>query len=181
VLKKTITFEDFNGETVSEDHYFHLSKAELVEWEMSHAGGMQEALRRIIAASDGKAIIAEFKKIILGAYGIRSDDGRRFIKTQELRDQFESSEAYSTLFMELVTNADAASEFVKGVIPQNLAEEAAKISALTAVPDLKPEAETDIEPTAPKEITRAELIDMDPREYHEVQKKILQGVVTLVP
>ena len=99
MLKKTITYEDFNGEERSEDFFFHLSKAELVELEMSHQGGLSEALKRIVAAEDAKSIIAEFKNIILSAYGQRSEDGRRFTKNQTLRDEFESTEAYSVLFM----------------------------------------------------------------------------------
>ncbi len=98
MLKKTITYEDFNGETVSEDFFFHLSKAELVELELSHQGGLSEALQRIVAAEDGKGIVAEFKNIILSAYGKKSDDGRHFTKNQQLREEFESSEAYSSLF-----------------------------------------------------------------------------------
>jgi len=127
VLKKTITYTDFNGEEVSEDFFFHLSKAELVELELSHSGGLSSALERIVAAQDGKSIIAEFKNIILGAYGKRSDDGRRFMKNQEIRDEFESSEAYSVLFMELVTDASAAAEFINGIIPEGMAEEVAKL------------------------------------------------------
>lgn len=129
MLKKTITYTDFNGEEVSEDFFFHLSKAELVELEMSHQGGLSEALKRIVAAEDGKSIIAEFKNIILGAYGQKSEDGRRFIKNQQLRDEFESTEAYSVLFMELVTKTDAAIEFINGVIPAGMAEEAAKVAS----------------------------------------------------
>lgn len=140
MLKKTITYEDFNGETVSEDFFFHLSKAELVELEMSHDGGMAEAMQRIVNAEDGKAIVAEFKNIILGSYGKKSPDGRRFVKNQQIREEFESSEAYSTLFMELVTNAETASEFMNGIIPQGMAEEAAKVTALQAAPDPEPES-----------------------------------------
>lgn len=133
MLKKTITYTDFNGDEVSEDFFFHLSKAELVELELSYKGGLQEAIKRIVAAEDGKAIIGEFKKIILGAYGERSADGRRFIKNQTLRDEFESTEAYSTLFMELVTDADKAAEFVRGIIPKDLVEETAKVVAVAPV------------------------------------------------
>lgn len=139
MLKKTITYVDFNGDEVSEDFYFHLSKAELVELELSYKGGLQEAIKRIIDAEDGKAIIAEFKNIILSSYGQRSDDGRRFIKNQALRDEFESTEAYSTLFMELVTDADKAAEFVRGVIPKDLAEETAKLVEKAPVPSGEPE------------------------------------------
>ena len=144
MLKKTITYTDFNGDEVSEDFFFHLSKAELVELELSYKGGLQEAIKRIVAAEDGKAIIGEFKKIILGSYGQRSDDGRRFIKNQTLRDEFESTEAYSTLFMELVTDADKAAEFVRGVIPKDLVEETAKVVAVApAAPRRRPRAHSD--------------------------------------
>lgn len=127
MLKKTIKYEDFNGEEAEEDFFFHLSQAELVELEMSHEGGLSESLQKIVAAKDAKSIIAEFKNIILTAYGQKSPDGRRFIKNQQLREEFESTEAYSTLFMELVTNTDSAIEFINGIIPQGLAEEAAKV------------------------------------------------------
>jgi hypothetical protein len=139
VLKKTITYEDFNGETVSEDFFFHLSKAELVELELSHEGGLSESLKRIVDAEDGKGIIQEFKNIILTAYGKRSDDGRRFIKNQAMREEFESTEAYSALFIELVTNTDAAIEFVNGVIPAGMAEEANKLATVTPItPSIEP-------------------------------------------
>jgi hypothetical protein len=126
VLKKTITYTDFNDEEVSEDFFFHLSKAELVELEMSHEGGLSEALKNIVAAEDAKSIIGEFKNIILSAYGQRSEDGRRFIKNEQLREEFASSEAYSVLFMELVTDTQAAIDFINGIIPKGLAEEAAQ-------------------------------------------------------
>lgn len=147
MLKKTITYTDFNDEEVSEDFFFHLSKAELVELEMSHEGGMSEALQRIVDAEDGKSIVAEFKSIILGAYGKKSADGRRFVKNQQIREEFESSEAYSTLFMELVTDAAAAAEFMNGIIPQGMAEEAAKVTALQAAPEPKPESEKPANPS----------------------------------
>jgi hypothetical protein len=168
VLKKTITYEDFNGETVSEDHFFHLSKAELVELEMSEQGGLSEALQRIIEAEDGKRIIAEFKNIILGSYGKRSADGKRFVKNSQLREEFESSEAYSTLFMELVTDTDKASEFINGVIPQGMAEEAAKITQLEAVPTPEPII-----------ITRADMQAMSQEELVGLGDRISSGEVKL--
>jgi hypothetical protein len=173
VLKKTITYTDFNEEEVSADFFFHLSKAELVELELSHQGGLSTALERIVAAEDGKAIIAEFKNIILGAYGKRSDDGRRFIKNQELRDEFESSEAYSTLFMELVTNTDAAVDFINGVIPAGMAEEAAKL-----VTKDKPELASVPKPE-PEIISRKEIIEMPPEELAEFGKRVQAGEVII--
>lgn len=168
MLKKTITYVDFNDEEVTEDFYFHLSKAELVELELSFQGGLTEQLKRIMDANDGKAIIAEFKNIILSSYGQRSSDGKRFVKTQALREEFESTEAYSTIFMELVTDAAAAAAFVQGIIPADLAEEAAKVVAgPVAVPDPSPE---------PRTLTQAELVAM-PKE--ELDAKLASGEVKI--
>jgi hypothetical protein len=121
MLKKTITFEDLDGNTVTEDFYFHLSKADLVELEVTADGNSMELMvQRIAKANDGRGIIDTFKKIILMSVGERSEDGRRFIKTQEIRDAFEQSEAYSELFLELATNAQAGIDFISGVVPKSL-------------------------------------------------------------
>lgn len=174
MLKKTITYENFNGETISEDFFFHLSKAELVELEMSHEGGLSAALERIVAAEDGKGIVAEFKNIILSAYGEKSSDGRRFIKNQALREEFESTEAYSTLFMELVTNAGAAAEFINGVIPQDMAEEAAKVVA-EDTPQLVPVPER----REPEIITKADVEEMSSDQLKELGARLARGEVEL--
>lgn len=171
MLKKTITYVDFNGDEVSEDFFFHLSKAELVELELSHEGGLTEQLKRIVEAEDGKAIVAEFKNIILGSYGERSPDGKRFIKNQTIRDEFESTEAYSTLFMELVTDAEKAAEFVQGIIPKDLSEEAARMIA--------PVPEPSEEPKEPRKVTRAEMVQMPMEELEKVKADIASGEAVL--
>ena len=127
MIKKSITYENFDGETVTEDHYFHLSKADLVEMELSHEGGMSTWLESIIASNDGKTIIEEFKKLVQSSYGKKSPDGRRFIKSDEDWEEFVSSEAYSTMFMELVTDAQAAADFVNGIVPKGLEQDMAKV------------------------------------------------------
>lgn len=175
MLKKTIVYTNFNDEQVSEDYYFHLSKAELIELEMSYEGGLSESLKEIVASEDGKAIIAEFKNIILMSYGQRSADGKRFIKNQLLREEFESSEAYSTLFVELVTDADAAAKFISGIIPSDMAEEAVRLSsqaiALSPVPT----------PEEPKEtITKADLMNLPKEEFVKMQEQISSGKVELI-
>jgi hypothetical protein len=178
VLKKTIKYEDFNGDEVSEDFFFHLSKAELVELELSHKGGLSEALQRIVASEDGKAIIAEFKNIILSSYGQRSEDGKRFVKNQQLRDEFESTEAYSALFMELVTNTDSAIEFINGVIPSGMAEEAAKLAS----PDLKAVESVEVIPTptpVTEIISKADLVSMPYEQVLETQRRIAAGEAML--
>jgi len=117
MLKKTITYTDFDGNERKEDFYFNLSKAEVMEMEMGILGGMTEMIKRIVDAKDNKQIIEVFKAMVLKAHGIKSPDGRRFEKSQEIRDAFEQTEAYSVLFMELATNAESATAFVNGIIP----------------------------------------------------------------
>ena len=118
MLKKTIKYTDFDGNERTEDFYFNLTKAEVTEMEMSTEGGLTKSLNKIVAEQDSKKIIESFKDLILRSYGEKSPDGKRFIKSQELRDSFSQTEAYSDLFMELATNAEMASAFVNGIIPQ---------------------------------------------------------------
>ena len=117
MLKKTITYTDYNGVERKEDFYFNLNKAEIMELEMSTTGGLAEMINRIVAAQDAPAIIKIFKELILKAYGEKTPDGRGFSKSEAKSKAFSETEAYSQLFMELATNADAASEFVNGIVP----------------------------------------------------------------
>lgn len=118
MLKKTITYTDYNGTERTEDFYFNLTKAEAMEMELSATGGMQKMIEKLIATQDGKRIVEIFKEIILKAYGEKSDDGKRFIKSKELSDAFSQTEAYSILFMDLATDAKAAADFVNGILPK---------------------------------------------------------------
>ena len=122
MLKKTISYTDYDGNPRTEDFYFNLSKAELTEMEMSFNGGLVKIIEKIIAAQDSERLIKIFKDLILKAYGEKSNDGRRFIKNQEVRDNFAQTEAYSILFMELATNDVAAAAFVNGIAPQEPAK-----------------------------------------------------------
>ena len=117
MLKKTITYTDYNGAERTEDFYFNLSKAEVMEMEMSTSGGLAEMITRIVAEQDAPAIIKIFKELVLKAYGQKSPDGKRFIKSEELATAFSQTEAYSQLFMELATDADSAAKFVNGIVP----------------------------------------------------------------
>ena len=117
MLKKTITYTDYNGVERKEDFYFNLTKAEIMEMEMSISGGLTEMINRSVAAQDAPAIVKIFKELVLKAYGVKSPDGKRFIKSDELATEFAQTEAYSQLFMELATDADAASAFVNGIVP----------------------------------------------------------------
>lgn len=117
MLKKTITFTDYNGVERTEDFYFNLSKAEVMEMELSTTGGLAEMINKIVSAQDTPSIVKVFKDIILKAYGEKSPDGRRFIKSEELSEAFSQTEAYSELYMELSTNAEAAAKFVNEILP----------------------------------------------------------------
>lgn len=124
MLKKTITYTDFNGVERTEDFFFNLSKAEIMEMEMSTTGGLAELIQKVVQTQDAPAIIKIFKDLVLKAYGEKSADGKRFIKSDELAVAFSQTEAYSNLFMELATDADAAAKFVNGIIPADAAEAA---------------------------------------------------------
>lgn len=117
MLKKTITYKDYNGVERTEDFMFNLTKAEILEMQLTKDGGMDAAIKKIVDAKDAPEIIKVFKDLILKSYGIVSDDGRRFIKSKEISDSFAQTEAFSMLFMELATDTDAASAFVNGIVP----------------------------------------------------------------
>lgn len=117
MLKKTITYVDYNGSERTEDFYFNLTKAEIMEMELSTTGGLSEMISRIVAAQDAPAIIKVFKELVLKAYGQKSADGKRFVKSAALSEEFAQTEAYSILFMELATDADAAAKFVNAIVP----------------------------------------------------------------
>lgn len=137
MLKRTIVYTNpFTEEKVTEEHYFHISKADLVEMEMEEYGstymkdgveltGMQAKLEKIVDSKDGKTIMAEFKDIIRRAYGKK--DGDRFVRSRAIWEEFESSEAYSQLLFELCTNAEASAAFVNGIVPSNLEQIAAEV------------------------------------------------------
>lgn len=124
MLKKTITYKDFNDVERTEDFYFNLTEAELMEMELGVTGGMTEMIQRLVSTQDGPAIAKMFKDLVLKAYGQKSLDGKRFIKNDTLREEFEQTNAYSQLYMKLATDADEAAKFMKGIIPANLSEQA---------------------------------------------------------
>ena len=120
MLKKTITYLDYNDVERTEDFYFNLTKAEITEMEMSTTGGLSEKIQNIVQAQDIPEIIKIFKELVLKAYGVKSPDGKRFIKKEELAESFSQTEAYSQLFMELATDADAAAKFINGITPKDI-------------------------------------------------------------
>lgn len=128
MLIETRTYIDYNGNERTEDFYFNLTKAEIMEMEMTTTGGFAEMVQRIVAAQDAPAIIKIFKDIILKAYGQKSPDGKHFIKNDKLREEFAQTEAYSDLFMELATDADKAAKFINGIVPANMDKPAVSVA-----------------------------------------------------
>lgn len=122
MLKKHVKYTDYNDVEREEDFYFNLTEAEVTEMELSTTGGMAEMIQKIVDAQDGPAIVKVFKDIVLKAYGVKSPDGRQFIKNDEVRNSFAQTEAYSIIFMELATDAKKAAEFVNGIMPKEKAK-----------------------------------------------------------
>lgn len=129
MIKKTFTYNDYNGLERTEEHYFGLNKAEITEWEMSMNGGMTAFINSVIAAQDQPSLVKLFKNLILLAYGVKSLDGKRFMKEKpdgsRYADEFKETEPYSMLFMELATDADAAAAFINGIMPEDVVKELA--------------------------------------------------------
>lgn len=130
MLKKTITYLDYNGNELTEDFYFNLNKAEIMEMELGTEGGLGEFIKKIIKTKDTPALIELFKKLILKAYGEKSADGKRFIKSEEISAAFSQTEAYANLFVELASSDTEAAAFVNGIIPADLAREAQNVQKL---------------------------------------------------
>lgn len=120
MLKKTIKYTDYDGNKREEDFYFNLNKAEVTEMELSKQGGLSEYIKRIVAAQDAPSLIELFKELICKSYGEKSLDGKRFVKSKELTEEFTQTEAYAELFVELASNAEEATKFVNGIMPKNM-------------------------------------------------------------
>lgn len=120
MIKKTIAYTDYDGNDRVEDFYFNLSKAELMNMELLTDGGMTSFIQRIVDAQDVPRLVELFQDIIKKAYGVKSLDGKKFIKNQEVLDDFVQTEAYSELYMELVSDANAATEFINGLMPSDI-------------------------------------------------------------
>lgn len=119
MLRKVITYKDYNGQERKEAFYFNLSKAELIEMEMTTSGGMENFLQTIIDTKENRKLFNLFKDLIAKSYGVKSEDGKRFIKSPEISNAFMQTEAYTELLMELMTDDSATkvAEFVKGIMP----------------------------------------------------------------
>lgn len=127
MIKETITYTDYNGTERTEDFYFHLTQADIAKMELSVNGGLGEKIKQIIEAKDTPAIISVFEDLIKRSYGVKTPDGRGFMKRPEDLELFMATEAYSQLFMKLATDDKAGSRFINGVIPADLAKKSATI------------------------------------------------------
>ena len=143
MLKKYITYMDYNGVARKEAFYFNLSRSELIKMQLSTEGGMEEYLQRVIDTHDNRKLFELFDQLIKMSYGIKSEDGKRFIKSEKLTEEFAQTEAYTELLLELMgdDSTNAVLEFVKGIMPLDgipeeeinaaMAEATAKIDAVT--------------------------------------------------
>lgn len=129
MLKKTITYKDFDDNEVVEEHFFHLSKADVIEMNFSKKGGFGAWFEAMTASDDQDQIFQEIKKLVTKSYGVKSPDGKRFIRNQEVREAFLETEAFSELLTALCTDEDASAAFINGVFPAGLEEDLAKIAA----------------------------------------------------
>ena len=111
------TYVDFNGVERTEDFYFNLSKAEIADMELSTTGGIKDMVNKILEAKDQAKLVSLFKDLIHMAYGVKSEDGRNFIKNDKVREDYFSTNAYSDLYMELATNDQFASQFFEAILP----------------------------------------------------------------
>ena len=123
MLKKVITYTDYDGNERTETHYFNLSKAELLDMEMFTVGGYTSMLERVIEERDQVELVKLFREIVLKSYGIKSDDGKRFMKSEEITRAFTETEAFTELYMELATNSEAAAAFVNGIMPKDIQQQ----------------------------------------------------------
>lgn len=128
MLKKTITYVDYNDQKRTEDYWFHLTKSELIELDASNEGGLETTIRKIIKETDTKRIVELVKDLVLKSYGEKSADGKRFVKSKEAAEAFMQTEAYSQLFVDLISDADQMTAFFKGIIPQDVREQADKMT-----------------------------------------------------
>lgn len=134
MYRKLIKYTDYNGVEQEEPFYFNLTKEELIRWEMDTSGGMENLMRRIMEEKDRYRLVKLFTDAIRRSYGVKSDDGKRFIKNEQVLQDFVCCPAYSELFMELAGNADSATEFMNGIIPPELLEEAKKAAEAGTTP-----------------------------------------------
>lgn len=142
MLKKTITFEDFDGNARTEDFYFNLTEAELTDLELSVSGGFGSLIDKITKTQDVPEIMKIFKQIIKLSYGVKSPDGRRFEKSDAIYNDFAQTNAFSYLYMELASDEQKASDFIDGILPKKLVDQVDTLKKNGDAPALNVVADT---------------------------------------
>lgn len=135
MLKKTITYTDYDGNPRTEDFYFNLTKTELVKMQLENGGAFADKIRAIIKAKDTAEIIKLFEEITLKAYGVKSPDGRRFMKNPVATQEFIETPAYDELYMELISDPEKFAAFINGLIPADLAEQVKHMQDSGQIPE----------------------------------------------
>jgi len=140
MLKRPITYTDFDDNEVTETFYFNLMKSEIVKLELGHDGGLDGWIKKVSKTQDNEAIYEEFKRIVLLSYGEKSEDGKRFIKSPEAREAFSQTAAFDSLLIEMMSNQDVLVTFVKGIMPKDMQEAIAQAdkTALLTPPNIQP-------------------------------------------
>lgn len=136
MLKKTITYKDYNGIERTEDFYFNLTQTELMKWDLKTPGGLAAKLEKITQKFDVPSLTEFLEDLIDKSYGIKSEDGVRFIKDPDLSKMFRQTEAYDQLFIELFSNEKKTSDFINGILPKELLEKAKEQNANVSKPAL---------------------------------------------
>lgn len=172
MLKKTIKYTDFNGVEQAEEFHFHLSAEKLLELEATLPGGFEKHVDRIMASGDGAQILELFKRLISMSIGKVSEDGKRFIQTDEIHDAFTQTNAYTKLFLELGSNENIAAKFFNGIVPTELAVQAAKMQAGGGDVVTREGATTPVPEEPTKIISRA---DVEKMSGDELLQKMQQG------
>lgn len=132
MLKKTITFENLDGEQVTKDFYFNLNKAELLTLQLSEKGGLEKKLQKIQSEENYFGLLDLIKDLVLRSYGEKDDDGIKFVKARNgirLATEFEQSEAFSELIIELTSSSDALQSFINGIVPKDVLAKATALQA----------------------------------------------------
>ena len=131
MLKKTVTYEDFDGNTVTDEFEFNLTKTELTEMNLAQDGGLDKFIEKIVKEEDQKKIYDLFKELVVKAYGKRSEDGKRFIKSEQMSEEFTQTAAFDAMMIEMLTsdNAALATDFIKGIIPRDIAAQVSQNQA----------------------------------------------------
>ena len=127
MLRKEVKYKDFDGNDRKDVLWFHLNEVEITEMDLETSGGLVKYMESIIDTNDVNQLIAIFKDLLIRSYGERSMDGKHFYKDDKIRNEFVSSAAYPVLYMEMVSDADKAVEFINGIVPSNIREQMAKI------------------------------------------------------